>query len=205
MFQIIELPEKKYQVIYADPPWQYDFSETKSREIENKYPTLTVADIKAIPVKEITDTDAILFLWGTAPKLREALDVIQSWGFEYKTHCIWDKKLIGMGYWFRGQHELLLLGTKGSPSIPEPKDRISSVYRESRTEHSAKPHAFYFFIEEMVGGKSKVELFARHKRQGWDTWGNEVPKETQMLLASDAESDAPRDESNKASEDDAKR
>ena len=95
---------KKYQVIYTDPAWKYDFAETDSRKIENQYPTMELEEIKNLPINEIADTNCVLYLWATAPKLIEALEVIKAWGFEYKTHAIWDKGVIGMGYWFRGQH-----------------------------------------------------------------------------------------------------
>ena len=93
----------KYQIIYADPPWRYDFSKSNSRKIENNYPTMELEEIKDFLIP--ADRNAVLYLWATAPKLKEALSVMESWGFTYKTHAIWDKEIIGMGYWFRGQHE----------------------------------------------------------------------------------------------------
>lgn len=105
-----------YQVIYADPPWRYDFSKSNSREIENQYPTMTVEEICALDVP--SSTNSVLYLWATAPKLREALQVMDAWGFEYKSQMVWDKEILGMGYWFRGQHEILLVGTKGKFSPP---------------------------------------------------------------------------------------
>lgn len=101
---------KKYEVIYADPPWRYDFSKSNSREIENQYPTMSVDEICSLKVP--TADNAVLYLWATAPKLLEALRVMDAWGFEYKTNAVWDKQIIGMGYWFRGQHELLLVVEK---------------------------------------------------------------------------------------------
>src|SRR3990167_9886532 len=100
---------KKYQIIYADPPWRYNFSKSDSRKIENQYPTMDIKDICDLIYSfpfEFSES-SILYLWATAPKLREALKVMEAWGFDYKTHAIWDKEIIGMGYWFRGQHELL--------------------------------------------------------------------------------------------------
>ena len=115
---------KKYQVIYADPPWRYNFSKSNSRQIENQYDTMTIEDIKNLKVP--ADKNAVLYLWATAPKLIEALEVMKAWGFEYKTHCIWNKEIIGMGYWFRGQHELLLVGVKGAFPPPKASLPISS-------------------------------------------------------------------------------
>ena len=163
----------EYDVIYADPPWRYDFSETTSRDIENQYPTMAIDDIKAMKVPSASN--AVLLLWATAPKLREALDVMSAWGFEYKTCAVWDKVKIGMGYWFRGQHEMLLIGTKGQYSPPPPELRISSVYTEARREHSAKPKHYYDMIETMFPGRSYLELFARQRNNDkWEVWGNQI-------------------------------
>lgn len=166
------IPAGKYEVIYADPPWRYDFSETKARDIENQYPTMDLESIKALKIP--SSDNSVLFLWATAPKLPEAFEVMEAWGFSYKTCSVWDKEKIGMGYWFRGQHELLLVGTKGQVSPPPPQARESSVYRESRGEHSAKPKRYYEMIESMFPGKAYLELFARSKHSDdWEVWGNQ--------------------------------
>jgi len=162
----------KYQVIYADPPWRYDFSKSDSREIENQYPTMTVVELCDLTIP--SESNSVLYLWATAPKLLEALQVLRAWGFTYKTSAIWDKDILGMGYWFRGQHELLLVGVKGSFSPPPQSLRVSSVYRERRTKHSKKPNGIRDLIASWYPDKSRVELFARQKTEGWDCWGNEV-------------------------------
>ncbi len=167
-----ELPKGLYDVILADPPWRYQFSETQSREIENHYPTMELEDIKALKVPSADDS--VLFLWATAPKLEEALEVLNAWGFTYKTCAVWDKEIIGMGYWFRGQHELLLLGTKGNMPAPEPSARFASVIRERRGGHSSKPTVVYEIIEKMFPGRRYLELFCRSPRKGWEAWGNEI-------------------------------
>ena len=166
------VPTGEFNVIYADPPWKYDFAEAGNREIENQYPTMGLASLKEIilPLAE----NAVLFLWATAPKLEEALQVLNAWGFTYKTCAVWDKEIIGMGYWFRGQHELLLVATRGSFPAPLPEVRISSVFREKRSKHSQKPEGFYKIIESMCPGAQYLEVFARHKREGWANWGNET-------------------------------
>lgn len=169
---------KKYQIIYADPPWRYDFSKSGSREIENQYSTMSVDEICALDIP--SEKNAVLYLWATAPKLREALKVMEAWGFEYKTHAIWDKEIIGMGYWFRGQHELLLVGVKGKFSPPTPSYRISSVYKERRGQHSKKPQAIKNHITAWTGNASKLEMFAREKTRGWDVWGNEVESDIDL-------------------------
>ena len=100
--------------------------------------------------------------------------MIDAWGFQYKTHAIWDKTKIGMGYWFRGQHELLLVATRGNVSPPEQADRVSSIFTEARTRHSAKPSCVYEWIESAFPNLTKCEMFCRAPRAGWAAWGNEV-------------------------------
>lgn len=171
-----ELPTGKYSVIYADPPWQYDFSLSDSRKIENQYQTMTVGDICALPVADIENNDCVLLMWATSPKLIEAMQVIEAWGFTYKTCAVWVKDKIGMGYYFRQQHELLLVASKGNPPIPEPGRRVSSVITAPRLEHSAKPESVYGIIDGMYPDTQKVELFARSNgRKGWTAWGNQLP------------------------------
>ena len=163
---------KLYDVIYADPAWRYDFSKSDSRQIENQYPTMTVEEICAlkIPAKK----NAVLYMWATAPKLLEAIKVIEAWGFEYKTHGIWDKEIMGMGYWFRGQHELLMVAVRGKFSPPEQALRISSVIRERRSKHSKKPIAVRDMIAKWYPNADRLEMFARSSGENWDVWGNQV-------------------------------
>lgn len=163
---------KKFDLIYADPPWRYSFSKSKSRQVENQYSTMTVDDIAALKIP--TKKNAVLFLWATAPKLLEALYVMDRWGFTYKTHAVWDKIRVGMGYWFRGQHELLLVGTKGKFSPPPPSLRTSSVITTLRQEHSRKPDYIRTLLTRQFPTAVKLELFARQKTPGWHVWGNEV-------------------------------
>lgn len=170
LLPISELPEGIFNVIYADPPWQYDFSETESREIEKQYSTMAVEDIKNINVPSADN--AALFLWATTFKLREALEVMEAWGFEYKTHAVWDKEIIGMGYLFRGQHESLLVGTKGDITTPKEEICVPSIYREKRIQHSKKPDYFYKLIESYFPNGKYLELFSRQPRKGWQVWGN---------------------------------
>lgn len=166
-----------YEVIYADPPWRYSFSRSKSRKIENQYETLSVANVRSfltdheIPVSN----NAVLYLWATAPKLTEAMGVMQAWGFEYKSCAVWDKEKIGMGYWFRGQHELLLVGTRGKFSPPRPDLRYPSVVRQRRGRHSAKPIVFRDLIRGWFIDRKAIEIFARWPGDDyWDTFGNEA-------------------------------
>ena len=169
-----ELPDGKYSLIYADPPWRYEFSETDSRKIENQYPTMELEDILELPVSDIAADDCVLFMWATSPKLPEAVSVIEAWDFDYRTSAIWTKPQLGMGYYFRQQHEFLLVAIKGSPGVPEPEFRVRSVMEFPRTEHSAKPKQYYEIIEHMYPQTKRIELFCRSPRKGWSSWGNQV-------------------------------
>lgn len=163
----------QYPVIYADPPWNYDFSGSDNRDLDNQYPTMSLDTILAMPVDKLASPDCVLFLWTTAPKLTEGLEVLSRWGFTYKTCAVWDKEKIGMGYWFRQQSELLLVGTRGSIPPPEPPNRPSSVIRSPREKHSQKPEQVYRIIETMYPQLPRIELFARNRRKGWSAFGNE--------------------------------
>lgn len=170
----IKTPESidgKYDIIYIDPPWQYD-NKVPSRAIENHYPTMSMDELINIdiPAKD----DCVLFMWVTVPFLDTGIDLLRKWNFTYKTCCIWDKEIIGLGYWFRNQHEILLVGIKGDVSPPMPENRHPSVYQEKRGKHSKKPDYYYEIIENMFPHKSKIEMFARDKRQNWAVWGNQV-------------------------------
>ena len=184
--------DKKYQIIYADPAWSYSFSAKNGQKnitgcANQHYNTMTVKDICNLPIKELADKDCVLFIWGTMPLLKECFEVINAWGFKYKTCAFsWVKlnkdgtPFTGMGFWTRSNMEICLLAVKGKPkrvnaSVPQ---AILSVIGE----HSAKPHEIYSRIEKLMGKLPRIELFARHKREGWDTWGNQVPKDTQKLL-----------------------
>ena len=161
-----------YDVVLADPPWRYEFSKSKSRRIENQYETMTQTAICAITIP--TTKDAVLYLWATAPKLPEALEVMRAWGFQYKTMAVWDKEIIGMGYWFRGQHELLIVGVKGKFSPPPTSLRVSSIIRARRTNHSSKPPLVRDLIASWFPGARRLEMFARDGVHGWDAWGSEI-------------------------------
>lgn len=164
----------KFPVIYADPPWRYDFSSTVNREIENQYPTMDIEEICGLNINMIANDDCVLFIWATNPKLIEALKVIEAWGFEYKTNMVWVKDKIGMGYYARQQHELLLIATKGNLPTPDPSVRPSSVIYSDREQHSQKPLIVYDLIETMYPDFRKVELFARIEKKGWNAWGNQI-------------------------------
>jgi N6-adenosine-specific RNA methylase IME4 len=165
---------ERYPVIYADPPWRYEHAESSTREIENHYPTMDLDAICAMEVCKISTPDAILFLWATSPKLAEAMRVIESWGFTYRTCAVWVKDKIGMGYYYRQRHELLLVATRGSMPVPAPADRPDSVIDGPIGAHSAKPSLAAEQIERMYPGLPRLELFCRSPRPGWSVWGNQA-------------------------------
>jgi N6-adenosine-specific RNA methylase IME4 len=169
-----DLPVGVYRLLYADPPWEYEHVITESRAIENQYPTMTIDAIRAL--EPPAADDAVLFLWATSPKLADALTVLDAWGFTYRTCAVWDKVIIGMGYYFRQQHELLLVGARGALPVPEPAVRCSSVIQARRGRHSEKPAVVYGMLESMYPTFTeldRVELFQRVPRPGWSGWGNE--------------------------------
>ena len=128
--------------------------------------------IKALPVPAAGD--CVLFLWATVPMLPQALEVVVAWGFEYRSHCIWHKDKVGLGYWFRNRHELLLVGTRGNIPAPGQGEQAPSVIEAPRALHSEKPVAFAEMIERLYPNVPKLEMFARAPRAGWDAWGDEV-------------------------------
>lgn len=163
----------RFNVILADPPWTYDQRASETRQVERHYPTDKLAEIKALPVADIAAEDCVLYLWATVPLLPEAMEVVDAWGFEYKTALAWVKDRIGMGWWARSRFELLLICTKGKPPTPEAQNRPDAVIEAPRREHSRKPDEAREIIEQMFPGAKRVELYAREKRDGWHTWGNE--------------------------------
>jgi len=171
--EIKPMPVGLFDIIYADPPWRYDFSRSESRAIENNYPTMELKDICKLKIP--AGDDSVLLLWATAPKLLEAFEVIKGWGFEYKTNLVWVKDKIGMGYYVRGRHELLLIAVKGKPQLPATMNRQDSVIFGTRGEHSEKPRTVYDFIESSYPESKYIEIFARNKHSDkWTVWGNEI-------------------------------
>ena len=170
----IDVPKGKFGVIYADPPWRYDFSKAQSRQIENQYPTMGLDEICDLPVQEFSAPDCVLFMWATSPKLADSFTVLEEWGFRYRSCAVWVKPQIGMGYYFRQQHELLLIATRGSPGSALESARVGSVYTESRGKHSKKPDWFRDTIVNIYPHVPRIELFAREKHSDWQTWGNQI-------------------------------
>ena len=175
--------EKKYDIIYADPPWAYhDTLGGNAKMGAMPYPTMTNEEICAMPIgNKIAKKDSILFMWATMPKLQEALDVIKAWGFKYKTCAFcWVKKnpksggiYAGLGRWVQGNAELCLLATKGHPH--RISKSVKQIVMAPRGRHSAKPSEVRDRIIQLMGEDTeRIELFARDYADGWDCWGNEV-------------------------------
>lgn len=170
--------DRKYNIIYADPAWQYWESGNKNQSLH--YKTMTVDEICSLPVKDIADNDCVLFLWVTYPILQEAFRVIEAWGFKYSTCAfVWVKKnkqkdtpFIGCGAWTRANSELCLLATKGN--ITRLDASISQIIESPVEEHSKKPDIVRELITRLVGELPRVELFCRNPVDGWDVWGNEA-------------------------------
>lgn len=178
---MIEFLDKKYKIIYADPPWFYKDPKQNKGGASRHYSTMKKADIEALPVAQIAEDDSILFLWTTMPKLEESFVLIKSWGFEYKTCAfVWVKRnkispswFWGMGSWTRANSELCLLAVRGK-GVKRMSAAVHSIIDEPIERHSKKPNLVRDKILELVGDLPRIELFARESSEGWDVWGNEV-------------------------------
>jgi len=184
---MIPLPNKKYKIIYADPPWSYQ-DKGCNGNCESHYKTLSIKDLCSLPIKNITDENCVLFLWTTYPILKEALQLIEAWGFKYKSIAFqWVKKnkkgigwFFGLGKWTRGNTEPCLIAVKGKPT--RVSKSVFQIIESPIRGHSRKPDETYNLIERLMGKLPRIELFARTKMEGWDSWGDEVPTEQQNKL-----------------------
>ena len=163
---------RKYNIIYADPPWKYNFGKTSSRFVNNKYEVMDKDAICNLPIKNLCEDNCVLLMWVTFPKLDWAFDVIKSWGFEYKTCAFtWikqnkksDSLFWGMGYYTRSNAEICLIATKGKPLIRK-SHKVHSVIISPIREHSRKPDEVRNKIVDLFGDLPKIELFARQKNR----------------------------------------
>lgn len=192
MFVDIFNTDKKYQIIYADPPWKYNDKMTMTgihgaiKGAEQFYNTMSNEDIKNLPVSKIANKDCILFVWVTMPFLNEVFELIKSWGFKYKTCAFcWVKTTKngkihhGMGHYTRGNAELCLIATKGK-SFRRLNNSVSQIILSMIQQHSKKPDVIRDKILELYGPLPRIELFARQVVDGWDCWGNEVEEKKQV-------------------------
>ncbi len=192
---------KKYQIIYADPPWQYSSKELygdkingykngqrkRFAKLERKYPTMSVRDICSLNIDLFMDKDCACFLWVTDSHLKEGIKVMESWGFKYKTIAfVWLKKyntgtrVYNVAPWTLKSTEICLLGTKGKMSKYKIADNIKQLVEAERTKHSKKPNEVRKRIEQLFSDPPRIELFAREKTKGWDVWGNEVESDINL-------------------------
>lgn len=179
---MIPLPRRKYGAILADPPWRFRSRSEKGdgRSAKQHYDVMDLEAIKALPVRELAAPDCALFLWVTDTHLRQGLEVMEAWGFTFKTVGFYwaktnrdDSFFTGMGYWTRANPEQCLLGTIGSPK--RLAKNVARLVVSPRREHSRKPEEISLGIERLVGGPY-LEMFARTQRVGWDSWGNQVDR-----------------------------
>lgn len=179
--------EKKYKIIYADPPWSFSSKELQKyggvrfTPLSKHYPVQSKDWIKELPVGGIADSDCALFLWSTDAHIKEAIETMEAWGFKYVTVAfVWEKltktgkTVANLGAWTMKNTELCLFGTKGSMLKHKKANNIYQLVKAERTTHSKKPDMVRKNIEKLFNGLPKIELFAREKVDGWDVWGNEV-------------------------------
>ena len=173
--------ENKYNIIYADPPWRYNDRKCNGA-CEHHYDTMKINDICKLPIENIAAKDCVLFMWVTYPMLKEGLQLMEAWGFKYKTIAFqWIKQnksgngyFFGLGRWTRGNTECCLIATKGKPK--RNNNSISQLIFEPLQAHSKKPDIVRNNIVELMGDIPRIELFARQHAPGWDCWGNETDK-----------------------------
>jgi len=172
---------KKYQIIYADPPWSYQNGRVPQGGVDAQYKTMSLTEIKALPIVDISEDTSVLLLWATFPQIQGALEVIRAWGFQYKTLGFsWLKTnkdgspFFGIGYYAKSNQEVCLLGVKGKAHSLVKSNKVSSFVSTGRTKHSEKPHIFREKIVELFGDLPRIELFARSKTKGWTSIGYDI-------------------------------
>lgn len=168
----------KAQIIFADPAWRFasNSAAKPGRNAMRHYKTMTDAEICAMPVKEWSEKDAMLFMWTTAPMMARSMPVLGAWGFKYISQVIWEKSRISTGYWARNRHEILIIAKRGKFPCPKPTLFPDSVFKHPTREHSRKPEYFQDRIDEVWPDHTKLELNARRPREGWMIWGDETDK-----------------------------
>lgn len=174
--------DRKYNIIYADPPWSFSsWSDKAQKHVTKYYRTMTKENIQSLPVEAIADKNAVLLMWATFPNLPMAIETIKAWGFNYKTCAFtWvkqckrsDNLFWGMGYYTRSNAEICLIATKGKP-LKRLSHKVHSVIVSHIEKHSKKPDEARKRILELFGDVPRIELFAREHSEGWDCWGDEV-------------------------------
>ena len=183
----MDFPTKRYDIIYADPPWEYGSDSFDGRlrrnehEVKYIYPVMSIQTLCEIPVVDIVESDCLLFLWSTSPTLPDAMRAGEAWGFKYKTVAfVWDKQNPMLGNYTMSQCEMCLVFKKGNIPQPRGKRNIRQFLSCKKGGHSEKPWAIRDRITEMFPAQSKLEMFARTQHKGWDAWGNELDKEIDL-------------------------
>lgn len=175
------LPAKSFDFLMADPPWCFTLYSEKGEEksAQSHYKTMTLEDIARLPVAGLAADDALLWLWATAPMLAQQIEILEAWGFTFKTSGVWVKTTtngkiaFGTGYILRNAHEPFLIGTRGSPKTAR---NVRSVIMGQLREHSRKPEEAYRAAELLMPDARRIEIFSRTDRPGWSTWGDESGK-----------------------------
>lgn len=169
-----------YQILYADPPWDYagHKQHDKKNDVKsaiNHYSTMKLNDLKAIPIEEQCHKDALLFMWTSSPHLPQAIELMKAWGFEYKTIAfVWYKQKTNPGYYTMSECEICIIGKRGNIPTPRGSRNEKQFLSQMRGKHSEKPNEIRDRIARMFPTQKKLELFAREKIEGWDAFGNEV-------------------------------
>lgn len=183
--KVSALPDGKYRVFYADPPWKYNDAQavgtygTGTGAAASHYPTMTLSELKALDIQGMAAGDSVLFLWVPCPLLEEGLEICRAWGFQYKAQFVWDKVKHNMGHYNSVRHELLLICTRRS-CTPEKSRLFDSVQVIERQGHSRKPERFREIIDALYPSGPRIELFARGEvPPGWKCWGNEIQEATE--------------------------
>lgn len=172
---------KKYQIIYADPPWDVKkiIRKTRPNQVVMDYPTMSLDAIKKLPIQDIADDKSVLFLWTTHAYLPKSFEVIDAWGFKYQRAITWDKNNGMCLFGFHHRTEFLLFGYKGKIEMYPKRKAFPTMVVAKSDYHSSKPQVFRDLIAPF--GNTKIELFARQKTEGWDVWGNEVESDIELL------------------------
>jgi site-specific DNA-methyltransferase (adenine-specific) len=179
--------DKKYNIIYADPPWQYGSKQlfrsegVRFHKLEEEYPTVSTDQMCDWDIGRIADKDCALFMWSTDSHIEDAIKLMKAWGFKYVTVAfVWEKitnngkRVSNLGAWTMKNCELCLFGTKGAMKKYKKSNSVQQLFSYERTKHSKKPDCVRGFIEDLFGDLPRIELFARQYADGWDCWGNEV-------------------------------
>jgi N6-adenosine-specific RNA methylase IME4 len=180
---------KKYSIVYADPPWDYKGQKqhagagkktTGSASVH--YSTMKLKDLKKLPISSLVADDSLLFMWSSSPHLDQGIDLMKAWGYKWATvGFVWDKLRVNPGFYTMSQCELCLVGKRGKIPKPRGARNIRQLVSDLRGKHSVKPTEVRLRIEQMFPHHKRIELFARHKYDGWDAWGDEIDSDVRLV------------------------